>query len=380
MKQEINHQPWIEIQKKDHTLLIKGGGSWLATNIYMLDPILREVDLHDVKTCSLDLSQVDHFDISGGWLVERFLRILQDRRISFSMASKENNLQDILKQISAYKGVRNPQIAYRLPLLLWIEDIGRTAEKLLYNTAQLISFFGHLMIVLSRCLRNPSKIRFVSVVAVLNRVGLNAIPIIGLISFLIGVVLVYQGSFQLRKFGAEIYTVDLLAVSLLREIGILLTAIMVAGRSGSAFAAQLGTMKLNQEVDAIQTFGLDPIEVLVVPRIIALVIALPLLAFISDIIGLAGGAVMSYLTLDIGFNQYLQQLIQSFSPSTFWVGILKAPVFGFIIGLVGCFEGMQVHGGATSVGKKTTKAVVESIFLVMVMDAIFSILFTKLDI
>lgn len=379
MSQKTHSLPWIEIQKSHDVMTINGGGDWLAINIHLIDQKIRDIHLNGIKKCVLSFPDHAHFDISGGWIIQRLISILSENKIETSISSSQNNLEKILQQISTYKGIANPKIAFRPPMLLWLEEIGETSVRLLLETKQLVSFFGHLMIVLAGCCRHPSRIRFVSIVATLNRVGLNAIPIIATISFLIGVVLVYQGAFQLRKFGAEIYTVDLLAVSLLREIGILLTAIMVAGRSGSAFAAQLGTMKLNQEIDALQTLGLDPMEVLVVPRVIALVIALPLLAFIADIIGLAGGVIMSYLALDISFEQYTQQLIQAIKPSTFWVGIFKAPFFGFVIALVGCFEGMQVHGGATSVGKNTTKAVVEGIFLVMVLDAVFSIVFTVLD-
>lgn len=370
----------INTEQASNNLIIEGGGSWLATTIFDVDLAIRGLEISNVESCSIDMTRVVAFDISGAWLIERLLRRLNTLNIKCVVKSENNGLTEILKQISPYKDVQDDNFSKKSQISLWVEDIGVAGEKFLLNTYLMVEFLGHLAITFSKCLAAPRKFRPVSVVAVLNRVGLNAIPIVSLISFLIGVVLVYQGAFQLKKFGAEIYTVDLLAISLLREIGILMTAIMVAGRSGSAYAAQLGTMKLNQEVDALTTFGLDPMEVLVLPRIIALVIAMPLLAFIADIIGLAGGAIMSYLTLDISIEQYLQQLNQAFKPASFWVGIIKAPVFGFIIGLVGCFEGMQVRGGALSVGEKTTKAVVESIFLVVVMDALFSVIFTKLDI
>jgi phospholipid/cholesterol/gamma-HCH transport system permease protein len=370
---------WIKIDRKNSHLEISGGGPWLATSIHDVDGPLREINLEGIKSCVINLNQASVFDITGAWVIERLIRILHLMNIKIDLRTENHNLKSILTQIENFKNIKDPDLSQPPQVMRWIQEIGIAAEKGLRDTYLIVEFLGHLSITLFRCLRYPSKIRFVSIVSILNRVGLNAVPIVGLISLLIGVVLIYQGSFQLKKFGAEIYTVDLLAVSLLREIGILLTAIMVAGRSGSAFAAQIGTMKLNQELDALQTFGLDPMEVLVVPRVIALVLAMPLLAFITDIIGLAGGAIMSSVALDISFDQYLNQLSQSFGPSSFWVGIIKAPVFGFIIAMVGCFEGMQVHGGSINVGKKTTKAVVESIFLVVVLDAIFSILFTKLD-
>jgi phospholipid/cholesterol/gamma-HCH transport system permease protein len=201
---------------------------------------------------------------------------------------------------------------------------------------------------------------------------------VGLISLLIGVVLVYQGATQLKRFGAEIFTVDLLAVSILREVGVLLTSIVVAGRSGSAFAAQIGTMKLNQEIDAMTTMGLNPITVLVIPRVLALMVMLPILTFWSDIMGVLGGALMSMSTIDLSLSQFLRQFNLAITPWTFWVGMIKAPVFAFLIALIGCFEGLRVHGGAESVGRHTTNAVVKGIFMVIVSDALFSIIFSKL--
>jgi phospholipid/cholesterol/gamma-HCH transport system permease protein len=205
-------------------------------------------------------------------------------------------------------------------------------------------------------------------------------PIIGLLSFLIGIVVAYQGADQLRQFGAEIFTVDLLGVSIFREMGILLAAIVIAGRSGSAFAAQIGTMQVNQEVDAIRTLGLDPVEVLVLPRVLALLISMPLIAAYADVMGLIGGGLMVILTLDVSFYQFLERLQGAVTVWTFWAGIIKAPVFGFAIALTGCREGLKVTGSAESVGLHTTRAVVISIFLVIVSDALFSILFSAFGI
>ena len=370
---------WVKIDRKGASLLITGGGSWVATSVGQIDEPLRNIDFSAIKSCTINLQEASTFDISGAWLIERMVRALKKLGVNYQIQSKDEHLNAILKLIEKYGYEKKIEFNPTSPLVFWIQDIGRHAKKLSIDAIGMTAFLGQLFLTFLVCFRHPSKFRIVPIVAIFNRVGLNAVPIISLIAFLIGVVLIYQGAFQLRKFGAEIYTVDLLAISLLREIGILLTAIIVAGRSGSAFAAQLGTMKLNQEIDALKTFGLDPMEVLVVPRVIALVLAMPMLAIIADFIGLAGGAIMSYVTLDITIDQYLEQLLQSFGPSSFWIGIIKAPVFGFIIAMVGCYEGMQVQGGAVSVGTKTTKAVVEAIFLVIVMDAIFSILFTKMD-
>ena len=205
-------------------------------------------------------------------------------------------------------------------------------------------------------------------------------PIVSLIAFLIGVVIAYQGAVQLRQFGTEIYTVDFLAIAIFRELGILLTAIIVAGRTASAFTAQIGSMQANEEISAMRTMGLDPVEMLVIPRVMALVAGLPLLAFLADILGLVGGAVICWVVLDIGPQIFIQRLPDTASMWSFWLGIIKAPFFGLIIGMVGCFEGMAAGASAESVGRHTTRSVVQSIFLVIVVDAVFSVLFSMLGI
>jgi phospholipid/cholesterol/gamma-HCH transport system permease protein len=248
----------------------------------------------------------------------------------------------------------------------------------LVEGCRLLSFFGQTMLTFMRVMLRPAKLRLTSLTHHLEQTCLNALPIVGLIAFLIGVVMAYQGADQLRRFGAEIFTVDLLGVSILREIGILLTAIVVAGRSGSAFTAEIGAMSVNQEIDALRSLGLDPVEVLVLPRLLALMIALPLLVFVADILGLIGGGLMAWTVLDISPGRFLTQLDSAIGPATFWVGMVKAPVFAFLIAMVGCYQGLQVSGSADSVGKQTTKSVVVGIFLVIVFDALFSIMFSYL--
>ncbi|MGH6718260.1 MAG: MlaE family ABC transporter permease, partial [Alphaproteobacteria bacterium] len=232
--------------------------------------------------------------------------------------------------------------------------------------------------VVARTAVRPARLRFISLVNHMEHVGLNAMPIVGLLSFLIGVVLAYQGADQLRRFGAELFTVNLLGVSVLRELGVLIASIIIAGRSGSAFTAQIGTMKVNQEVDALLALGLDPIEILVLPRAFALILTLPLIVFYANLMGLAGGALMSLFVLDLSLGQFVRQLNEAVTTTTFWVGMVKAPVFAFIIALVGCYCGLKVKGNAESVGRMTTQSVVEAIFLVIVTDAAFSILFSYL--
>jgi phospholipid/cholesterol/gamma-HCH transport system permease protein len=266
------------------------------------------------------------------------------------------------------------------PIIDTIAGIGEDSIAAVKEALDLIGFLGLVTVTFARLLLHPSRLRVTSVLWHIQQTGLNALPILGLLSFLIGVVLAFQGADQLKRFGAELYVVNLLGVSVLREIGILMTAIIVAGRSGSAFTAQIGTMKVNQEVDAIGTMGLDPIELLVVPRAIALMVSLPLLAFYADIMGLFGGAVMSYATLNITFGQFILQLHTAVGIGTVMAGLIKAPVFALVIAMVGCYEGLKVSGSAESVGTLTTKSVVEGIFLVIVIDALFSVLFSVLGV
>jgi phospholipid/cholesterol/gamma-HCH transport system permease protein len=223
-------------------------------------------------------------------------------------------------------------------------------------------------------------VNITAIVHQMDRMGVGAIPVVVLMSAIVGAIIAQQGAYQLSYFGADIFVVDLVGVLSLRELGVLMTAIMVAGRSGSAFTAEIGMMKVNEEIDALRTLGLDPLEVLVLPRLLALMIALPLLAFFADIMALFGGGLMCVVVLDVSPEQYLDRLGAAIWPRTFWVGIVKAPVFAFLIAMVACYEGLTVNGSAESVGRKTTLSVVVAIFLVIVFDAIFSVVFSALGI
>ena len=257
----------------------------------------------------------------------------------------------------------------------WLEEVGRNTVHLYEQGVNLCSFFGEILVTFVEACVHPKRFRPNAVVRQMYEVWIRALVIVGVLCFLIGVVIAYQGVQQLRQFGAETFTVEAVGIGMFRELGVLLTAIIVAGRSGSAFTAQIGTMQVNQEVDAMRTIGLNPIEWLVLPRISALVISMPLLAFWGDMTGLLGGAVACTVYLDFTFVQFFERLRDTVGVWHFYVGMIKAPVFGAVIAIIGCFEGLQVRGSAESVGQLTTKSVVESIFCVIVLDAIFSIIF-----
>lgn len=373
---------WVEASRVDD-----GGGGWLVAALGRWDlkaagNLARDLDGFSPGdgggALRLDLSRLDVMDTAGAYLLARLADRLGARyTVSVTGVRPEHAaLFDAVRKAGAPPADSLSPAPH--PILEMLERTGRATVDAAREGLDLLGFLGLVTITFGRVLANPSRLRVRAVLFHIEQTGLNALPILGLLSFLIGVVLAFQGADQLRRFGAELFVVNLLGVSILREIGILMTAIIVAGRSGSAFTAQIGTMKVNQEVDAISTLGLDVVELLVVPRALALMISLPLLAFYADIMGLIGGAVMSYATLDITFGTFIRQLHGAVTLPHFLVGLVKAPVFALVIAMVGCYEGLKVSGSAESVGTLTTKSVVESIFLVIVLDAMFSVLFSFL--
>ena len=259
-----------------------------------------------------------------------------------------------------------------------IIDLGKGADEAWRDTLDVITFVGRAASAIGLALRHPRSLRLPSISRQVRETGIDALPIIALMAVMISVVIGYQGVAQLRPYGGEEFTVNLVAVSVLREMGVLITAIMVAGRSGSAFAAEIGVMKAREEIDALTVMGLDPMEMLVVPRLIGLIVTLPLLTFFADIMGLFGGAMIALAQLDIAPLQYLDRVHQAVDDNDLFVGLVKAPIFAFFIGVIGCMHGLRVRGSAESVGRETTRAVVKGIFLVIVLDALFSVLFEKL--
>ncbi len=264
-------------------------------------------------------------------------------------------------------------------LVALLARIGEAVIGIGQQFRQLLGFLGLVIVTWLRVLPRPARWRLTSVVHHLEQTGLNAVPIVALLSFLVGAVVAYLGATVLQQFGAALYTVDLIGFAFLREFGVLLAAILVAGRSGSAFTAQIGAMKNREEVDAMQTIGLDPVEVLVLPRLAAMLVALPILTFVAMMAGIIGGLVVGATSLDISPVLYTTRLQESIPPRHFWIGMVKAPVFALLISLVGCLEGFKVSGSAESVGARTTSSVVQSIFLVILVDAIFAVAFMELE-
>jgi phospholipid/cholesterol/gamma-HCH transport system permease protein len=363
-------------------LVLRAEGDWLVATAAELDRRLRALALPQGRRVTLDLAGVERLDTAGAWLLLRTEHDLAARGNAVELRNLRASFTPLIHQVRG-RGTA-PPLPHPVPahhtLLGFVARIGEVTLRLAHRTYSILGFFGLVMITLAGLVRHPRRLRLTATIVQMEHTGLNATPIVGLLSFLIGVVFAYQGADQLRRFGAEIYTVNLLGIAILRELGVLLTAIIVAGRSGSAFTAQIGTMQVNEEIDALRTLGLDPVEVLVVPRVLGLVVTLPLLAVYADFLGLLGGCLMSWATLGISIPTFIDQLHSAIGQWTFWVGVIKAPFFAAIIALVGCYEGFNVERSADSVGRLTTQSVVESIFIVIVADAAFSIMFSLLKI
>ncbi len=373
-------------------LLLQLAGAWQAPTAASAEAALRAVVLPATGTVTLESLAEGPLDLAAASLLQGFEQRCRDAGLAVAWRGERPPALDIVDRYqpltpreAGTAGLRTspavdtpataPHHRYALPA----EALGRRALESWRGLQQAMVLLGRIVVAFGRAVAQPRRLRGTSVARHVYETGVQAIPIVALIAFLIAVIVAYIGAQQLRNFGGEIFVVDLITLSVLRELGVLLTAIIVAGRSGSAFAAELGAMRLNEEVDALEAMGLEPVEVLVLPRVLALVIALPLLTVVADFMGLAGGAVLSWSLVDIPFNQFLTRMDESIAPTTFWAGLLKAPVFALLIALVSTLRGLQVRGSSRELGRLTTVAVVQGIFLVILADALFAVLYLEID-
>ncbi len=364
--------------RRDAALRLSLEGAWTARRVGELEPALLGLQWSGLQQLEIDCSAAERIDLSGAWLIHDLCVRAAAAGVAVSFAGEAPATVRLVEQTLASDA--GPAFARLERHLQPVTALGRSVIDRWHATLAGLAFIGEAAWRFARGFLDPRVWRPISIARHVYETGVHAIPIVALIAFLISVIIAYMGAQQLQKFGADIFVVDLVTVGVLRELGVLLTAIIVAGRSGSAFAAEIGAMRLNQEIDALKATGVEPIEVLILPRWIGLVVALPLLTVIADAVGIAGGALLCHTLLDMPLVQYFQRVEESIADFTFWAGIVKAPVFALLIAASGTYRGLQVRGSSRELGRLTTVAVVQSIFLVILADALFAVLFMEMGI
>lgn len=370
----------FDIDMTRGVLKLVPSGDWRARFLGPLDEKLRDFADDSVgRDLVIDMGGVKRLDTVGAMMLQRTMRACQNRGAASGFVRAAEAHEALLKQVEDHLAPCHVEPLHRNAFLAAVERLGRGAVDAVLAGQALLSFIGETLSTAGRVLANPKKMRWTPMVHHMEEAGLNAVPIIGLMSFLIGAVVAFMGAKILRLFNAEIFTVELVGISVLREFGVLLSAILIAGRSGSAFTAQIGSMKIREEIDAMRVLGLDPIETLVLPRVLALVLMLPVLAFIAAMLGLIGGGLVAWLAMDISPALFMARTQEAIVLNHFWAGLIKAPFFAFVIAIIGCYQGMEVEGSAESLGQRTTLSVVQALFLVIVIDAFFAMFYLEID-
>jgi phospholipid/cholesterol/gamma-HCH transport system permease protein len=372
--------PLLTTTSSADALELRPAGSWTASNAATLERLANDIapQLDRAAAVKVDIAGVRELDTLGAWLLERMSRRATSAGHRADIVGIADNYIGLIDEVRQVNRRTPAPAASRNPVVGKLGDIGRATIGSSEDVAAFLHMQGALCIAVLGVLRRPRSLRLTSLTYQLYRVGWQAIPIITLITFLIGAIIAQQGIFHFRKFGADSYVVDMVGILVLRELGVLIVAIMVAGRSGSAYTAELGSMKMREEIDALSTMGLDPIEVLMLPRILALVCALPILSFIGSMAALYGGGLVAWFYGGMGPAIFIARLHEAVSVTHFQVGIIKAPFMALAIGIVACSEGLRVEGSAESLGKRTTTSVVKSIFLVIVLDGLFAMFFASI--
>jgi phospholipid/cholesterol/gamma-HCH transport system permease protein len=365
---------------KGERLELAAAGSWTAAHADELEALVDRVaaEAPKAKKVSIDMTGVREFDTFGAWLLERLTRAWSAAGQKPAIVGLPKHDRGLLEEMHGVNREPPRAPARENRIVTALAALGRGGAGVARGFMLFADMLGAVGVATLRVLRRPSEFRLTSTVNQFDRVAWQAVPIILLITFLIGAIISQQGIFHFRKFGAELYSVDLVGILVLREIGVLIVAIMVAGRSGSSYTAEIGSMKMREEIDALRTMGFDPIEVLILPRILVLVIALPVLTFLGSMAALYGGGLVAWLYGGISPDIYISRLTEAISLTHFKVGLLKAPFMGLVIGIVACAEGLKVKGSAESLGLQTTASVVQSIFLVIVLDGLFAIFFASI--
>lgn len=360
-------------------LMLAAAGAWTAEHARELEPLIDEQSRQRraIRRVDIDMGAVEKLDTFGAWLLERLVRAWKGRGIDAKVVRLSDDYRVLVDEVRGVNLKGEPPPAMP-PFEMAMASIGRATAEIGHACLAMAHMLGAVTAALARVTVKPAAFRLTSMVHHLDNVGWRAVPIVLLITFLIGCIIAQQGIFHFRKFGADIFVVDMVGILVLREIGVLIVCVMVAGRSGSAYTAELGAMKMREEIDALRTMGFDPIEVLVLPRVIALIIAVPVLTFIGSMAALYGGGLVAWLYGGIDPDIFLSRLKEAISIEHFKVGLIKAPFMALVIGVVACVQGLEVKGSAESLGQQTTASVVQSIFLVIVLDGIFAMFFASI--
>ncbi len=355
-------------------------GAWTADHASELEKAVDDATrrYETARSIHIDLARLERLDTFGAWLIERLNRAFTARGSTTNIVGLTDSDRSLIEEVRQLNRGESSRASDPNPILAALDSIGRAMAEAGNSLVRLADMLGTMTMVVLSTIAHPSRLRLTSTVHHLERVGWRAVPIVLLSTFLIGAIIAQQGIFHFRTFGAEVYVVDMVGILVLREVGVLIVCVMVAGRSGSAYTAELGSMKMREEIDALRTMGLNPVEVLVLPRIIALVIAVPLLTFLGSIAALYGAGMVCSLYGGMTPEIFLARLREAISVPTFAVGMIKAPFMALIIGLVACVEGFEVEGSAASLGQRTTASVVKSIFLVIVLDGFFAMFFAAI--
>ena len=378
----VEKQADLTVESFQEGLVLSPLGSWTASTGDALQEKVAGLDLGAASglTVAIDMAGVERLDTVGAILVDRMRARAEAAGASVEFHRIRPEHERLIEALRQRKDVETPPQRKRSGPLVALEKLGSNVCEIGDDVTRGLGFLGAVVAAAGKLALTPWRFRFTSTVHHLDRVGVGAVPIIALISFLVGAIVAQQSIFQLKNFGATLFVVDLLGILVLRELGVLLTSIMIAGRSGSAFTAEIGSMKMREEIDALKTMGLDPIEILALPRLVALVVALPMLSFISSMSALLGGGMVAWIYGDIAPVTFLQRLNDALTINTFMVGMIKAPFMAVVIGLIACTEGMKVEGSAESLGTRTTASVVKAIFVVIVLDGVFAMFFAAMGI
>ncbi|WP_395645658.1 ABC transporter permease [Terricaulis sp.] len=355
-------------------------GDWTVDTIAGLERSLRDLSARLSPNSVVDVSKLGRIDIAGAYLVDRTFRAREGGETARIAVRGEHANALRLFEVARRSVAEVPAPPERPKGFVgFLEIVGRAVADIGEEIIEVVSFFGQTMSVLGRLILRPRRLRIVSIVHIMEYAGLNALPIVSLLSFFIGLVVAYLGARILGDFGASIFTVELVAFSVMREFGVVITAVILAGRTNSAFTAEIGAMKMRQEIDAMRTIGIDPIEALVAPRVIAMLIMTPLLAFTAVMAGLLGGLLVCWASLDVSPVMFFQRISDGVPAQHFWVGMVKAPVFALVLAVIACKQGLSVGGDVGSLGARTTTSVVQAIFMVILLDALFALWFLEMD-